>query len=282
MFSGTAQDGGGGVVAAVEVSVDGGRTWHPATGRGSWTFPWVPTVLGPLTIEARAVDDSGNLGPASSVTGPTIVARQCPCSLWAPSVAPQRPDAGSTSAAEVGVKITSDMSGTITGIRFYKSALNTGTHVAHLWTATGTLLASATFTNESSSGWQEVDFAPVTVTAGTVYVASYHTDTGHFAGDWDYFDNWQSYTKGLDIPPLHALWSRDPAGPNGVMIPGASAFPNGPGPSAAGASDENFWVDVVFQPSTGSPPVQRPISGQPSGTTEQRDVLPPFAVVPEP
>ena len=40
----------------------------------------------------------------------------------------------------------------------------------------GTLLASATFTNESASGWQQVNFSnPVPITAGTTYVASYHT-----------------------------------------------------------------------------------------------------------
>src|SRR4051812_44324773 len=36
--AGTASDTGGGVVAGVEVSTDGGATWHPATGRASWTY----------------------------------------------------------------------------------------------------------------------------------------------------------------------------------------------------------------------------------------------------
>ena len=32
------------------------------------------------------------------------------------------------------------------------------------------------------SGWQELDFsAPVAVTAGTTYVASYFTSAGHYA-----------------------------------------------------------------------------------------------------
>ena len=43
----------------------------------------------------------------------------------------------------------SDVTGTVTGIRFYKAAANTGTHIGSLWTAGGTLLASATFTSES-------------------------------------------------------------------------------------------------------------------------------------
>jgi hypothetical protein len=56
----------GGVVAAVEVSVDGGATWHPADGAGSaWTYTWTPSVLGSVDIRARAVDDSVNLGSAT-------------------------------------------------------------------------------------------------------------------------------------------------------------------------------------------------------------------------
>src|SRR3712207_7665710 len=47
-------------VGAVEVSTDGGTTWHRATGRTSWTYSWTPTVLGATTIQVRAVDDSAN------------------------------------------------------------------------------------------------------------------------------------------------------------------------------------------------------------------------------
>jgi hypothetical protein len=60
-ISGTAADTGGGVVAGVEVSVDGGTSWHPATGTTSWTYTWKPQRPGSATIRSRAVDDSGNL-----------------------------------------------------------------------------------------------------------------------------------------------------------------------------------------------------------------------------
>ena len=74
------------------------------------------------------------------------------------------------------------MDGRITGIRFYKGTTNTGTHVGHLWTRTGTMLAEATFTGETARGWQQVSFAsPVDVTAGTTYVASYHAPNGNYA-----------------------------------------------------------------------------------------------------
>ena len=65
-----------------------------------------------------------------------------------------------------GVRFRAEVDGLITGVRFYKSTTNTGTHVGHLWTRTGQLLATATFTNETASGWQQVSFAtPVAVTA---------------------------------------------------------------------------------------------------------------------
>ncbi len=67
-ISGTASDGGG-VVGGVEVSVDGGTTWHPAVGRSSWTYAWTPPSSGTFTIRTRAVDDSGNLeAPGAGIT----------------------------------------------------------------------------------------------------------------------------------------------------------------------------------------------------------------------
>lgn len=57
-----------------------------------------------------------------------------------------------------------------------------------LWTATGTLLANATFTNETASGWQQVEFAqPVPVQAHTVYIASYYAPVDRYAADAGYF-----------------------------------------------------------------------------------------------
>ena len=61
-IAGTASDAGGGVVAAVEVSLDGGMTWRPARGRTNWSYAWDPDATGgEVSILSRAVDDSGNL-----------------------------------------------------------------------------------------------------------------------------------------------------------------------------------------------------------------------------
>lgn len=75
--SGTAADGGGGVVGGVEVSVDGGLTWHPATGRASWSYAWTPSTTGAASIRSRAVDDSGNLGAASAAVSGTVEPGAC-------------------------------------------------------------------------------------------------------------------------------------------------------------------------------------------------------------
>ena len=68
IISGTAQDTDG-QVAGVEVSVDNGLSWHPASGCEDWNCEWLPAESGVVTILSRAVDDSGNLErPEQGVT----------------------------------------------------------------------------------------------------------------------------------------------------------------------------------------------------------------------
>jgi hypothetical protein len=150
-------------------------------------------------------------------------------SLWPASVTPAIVDSGDVDGVELGMKFTSDSNGTITGLRFYKSAANTGTHTASLWTASGQLLATATFTSETASGWQQVNFAtPVAITAGTTYVASYHTTAGHYSVNQSYFGS--TYTSG----PLHV------AANGGVYLYGTGGLPT------STYQGSNYWVDVLF------------------------------------
>jgi hypothetical protein len=65
-LTGSAADRGGGVVAGVEVSTDGGNTWHSAelslaTANATWSYTWTPEASGSYTILARSVDDLANL-----------------------------------------------------------------------------------------------------------------------------------------------------------------------------------------------------------------------------
>ncbi|MBT1071818.1 DUF4082 domain-containing protein [Pelotalea chapellei] len=153
-------------------------------------------------------------------------------SMWPNTTVPSTLDAGADSSAELGVKFKSDVSGYITGIRFYKASTNTGTHTGTLWSSTGQKLATATFTNETASGWQQVNFStPVAISANTTYVASYHANTGHYSFNTSYFAG-----KTFDAPPLHALAD------GGVYSYGSSTvFPTSVYQSG------NYWVDVVFK-----------------------------------
>src|SRR3954464_8543172 len=105
--------------------------------------------------------------------GDRVAASGCPCSIWTPPAAPANAAVSDGQPIEVGVKFRSDIGGFVTALRFYKGAANTGTHVGHLWSASGALLAEATFTNESGSAWQEVALTPpVAIAANSTYVAS--------------------------------------------------------------------------------------------------------------
>jgi uncharacterized protein DUF4082/Big-like domain-containing protein len=59
-ITGTASDADDGIVTSVEVSVDGGRFYNPASGTSDWNYRWVPFSLGPTTIKSRARDNSEN------------------------------------------------------------------------------------------------------------------------------------------------------------------------------------------------------------------------------
>jgi YVTN family beta-propeller protein len=242
-ISGTASDVGG-QVAGVEVSTDNGATWHPATGRASWSYSWTAGTPGAVTLRARAIDDSGNIETPGVSRSITVGAATCPCSAWDSSATPANLADPDGLPVELGVKFRTDIAGSITGIRFYKSTTNTGTHIGNLWSASGQLLATGTFSGESASGWQQMTFtSPVSIAANTVYVASYFAPNGHFSYDSGYFNN-----SGVDRGQLHLL-QNGVSGGNGVFLYGAaSAFPTN------SFNGSNYWVDVVFSTSGGTPP----------------------------
>jgi Domain of unknown function (DUF4082)/Bacterial Ig domain/Fibronectin type III domain/Lysyl oxidase len=163
---------------------------------------------------------------------------------------PATVDSGDGNSVEIGVKFTSEVGGDVTGIRFYKATTNTGTHIGSLWSTSGTLLASATFTSETASGWQQVSFAtPVAIAANTTYIAGYFAPKGHYSDTSSGFA-----TAGVSNPPLTALANSTSA--DGVYTYGkTSSFPT----STYKAT--NYWVDVDFEPGTATVP------GQPTGVT---------------
>ncbi|HYI93630.1 MAG TPA: DUF4082 domain-containing protein [Bryobacteraceae bacterium] len=171
--------------------------------------------------------------------------------LWTASQVPATKQVtNDTVSVTLGLKFYSDVAGRVTGVRFYKGSRNTGTHVGTLWTASGTKLASATFSGETSSGWQQVNFSSsVNIAANTTYVISYLAPLGSYACDQNYA--WST----VNPTPLHVAGSSP-----GVFAYGATTkVPNGTW------NQSNYWVDVVFSPNTSTPPATYTISGGISG-----------------
>ena len=255
-ISGTAFDAGGGVVAGVEISTDGGVTWrqaeiNAADGSITWNYTWIPNIEGTTTIKTRAFDDNGNKENARTGIKVVVLPAICPCTIFPASSVPAKPlNNDALGGIELGVKFRSTQNGFITGVRYYKGAGTTGTRIGSLWSSAGTRLATATFTGETASGWQQVLFnTPVPITAGITYVASYHSSSGDYAVTNPFF------TQPVINSSLRALANGE-NGPNGLSLYTATpAFPTN------GFQTSNYWVDVVF---TGMVPV---VTTQPSART---------------
>ncbi|MGE0025278.1 MAG: N,N-dimethylformamidase beta subunit family domain-containing protein, partial [Hyphomicrobium sp.] len=195
-ITGTATDNDGnaltadGIVAIVEVSVDGGATWHVAQGTTNWSFNWRPTVEGTYTILARAIDDSLNVfnaTPAQKLVTVTPPTAPSVFSLFDfdPANATQYDEGAEI---ELGMRFTADQSGQITQLKYLRGAADandTDVRQGHLWGPNGTLLATVTFTSAAGqSGWQVATLsAPVSILAGLEYVVSYRTQNNYMATD---------------------------------------------------------------------------------------------------
>jgi hypothetical protein len=193
------------------------------------------SIINTATVSGGGETNTAN-NSASDPTTTVAPVSGSPVSIWSAGATPGTPWR-SDGAVTLGVKFRADVNGTISGIRFYKGAGNNGTHIGLLYNSSGTVLAQATFTGETASGWQQVNFAsPVAITAGATYIAAYFSTTG-YAYDGNFFSN-----NGVDNIPLHALRS-GVDGLNGVYAYGGS-----PQCPANSSGDVNYWADVVFSP----------------------------------
>ncbi|WP_165956866.1 DUF4082 domain-containing protein [Kribbella antibiotica] len=135
---------------------------------------------------------------------------------------------------ELGVRFRVDRPGLVKGVKFYKAPGDGDVHTGSLWSPAGDKLATATFPEGSKAGWQEVLFAqPVHIDAGGNYTVSYHSPTGTFGYNHNFF-NGHSQDNGV----LHA-----PAG-NGFFSYGPTSYPT------ESYLNTNYWADVIFQPDT--------------------------------
>jgi len=236
--------------ATLQFTVTTGSTNEAVPGTASYdsvsktaTFtPSAATLTAGQIYNARVTvsDTNGNAMAAPQTwkftTDPdaTLISR-----LFGPTDVPATAAVKDSGAISLGVKFTPSADGVVIGVRFWKGTGNGGTHTGSIFSSTGSRLATATFQSESSSGWQSVYFStPLTVTAGTMYVASYFAPRGNYASTSGFFNS--KWTNG----PLSAQ-----AGSNGVYTYGSDTFPTN------SWSNTNYWVDPLM---VATPPPPQP------------------------
>lgn len=227
----------------VQRSTNNGSTWTSVitTAAGTTTYQDTGLTAG-TTYEYRVQANGGNgsgFSNTASATTSAATTSGTTDTIWSNSYTPSENEYASGSY-DVGVKFTSAVAGTVTGARFYKQTWMGGyTHVGYLWSSSGSMLAKATFTGESSYGWQQVNFSsPVSIAANTTYIVSFSTGGGYFGITSGYFNS-----GGVTNGPLQALGNSVPGG-DGVYGSGNGAFPS------LNGSGMNFWADVTFSPSS--------------------------------
>jgi Domain of unknown function (DUF4082)/Secretion system C-terminal sorting domain len=213
-------------------------------GNGIFKTDVTGLIQGTYVFQVLAMGPGGKDSARTTVT--VIPASQSFISIFTTQtpVAATDNDHQPTVGHEVGVKFSSSTAGYITGVRFYKTSGNTGTHIGELYSSAGTRLAQATFVNETATGWQTVTFsAPVAITAGTTYTAAYFSSLGYYTEDNNYFLNHSVINSPLTAPAdgTNGASGTDPGNGQGTYkYTAAPAFPNQLYKAA------NYWVDAIF------------------------------------
>jgi 5-hydroxyisourate hydrolase-like protein (transthyretin family) len=191
---------------------------------GSFTYTPNPNFSGSDSFSYTLTDSTPDTSNEATVTI-TVVPNQSVMTAQTPVQA----DVTDGSSYELGMKFQSSTDGYIKAIRFYKAASETGVHTGNIWSATGTLLASVTFTGETASGWQEQALdAPLHILANTVYLVSVNANQYYALTN-----------SGLETSISNGDLSSVADGNNGVFgTPGT--FPT------SSYQNTNYFRDVVF------------------------------------
>ena len=174
---------------------------------------------------------------------------------------------------ELGVRFRTSQELTITGVRVYRVDL--GTVTGSLWDDQGVRLATGTFESRGRRGWQDLEFdAPVVVSAGRTYVASYYSPATRYAFEYGFFD--RQITRG----PVTALRSSDDT-PNGVHCYDVASCVS----PTRGFRSSNYWVTPLWRDPTTAGPMPTPTptaTATPTATPEQPAPPRVTAAVPRP
>lgn len=209
----------------------------------SWASAWrqtKPILRGArLFILLAAVT---TLGLSAFFMRGAVASPPCPCTVFTPSQPASAPALyNEPGGIELGFKMRFDHDGYISSIRFYKTPGMGGVHSASLWNYTGTVrMANATFVNESASGWQDVQFAPVAVTANATYTVSVFMADGNYTATGNYFTS-QINDSPFIIQKNGEAWDGTGYSGQGVFNSSStSAYPRN------SFNATNYWIDATY------------------------------------
>jgi hypothetical protein len=190
------------------------------------------------------------LGASLFAVHGALASPPCPCTIFSANQPSSNPGLFNESGGiELGIKMRFDHDGYISGVRFYKTPGMGGVHSASLWNFNGTVrMANATFVNESASGWQEVQFAPVAVVANATYTASVFMADGNYTATGNYFTS-QINDSPFIIQKHGEAWDgTGNPGQGSYAASSSSSYPNG------SFNATNYWIDATYVSSPDATP----------------------------
>lgn len=190
--------------------------------RYAFAAEWVAALAAGISLVLAFVVVSAS--PASSAT----------ISILNHSVQPATPVDPDRNSVELGIKFSSSGAGSISALQFYRSSAQTRSYTGSLWSASGTRLATASFPASSVVGWQTAKLTKVVrVAKGQTLVASYYAIGGAYPVTNQAFTS--SYrANGFTVPVNGGVY----------RYGSVSGFPT------QSWEGSNYFVDVVFTPST--------------------------------
>jgi Domain of unknown function (DUF4347)/Domain of unknown function (DUF4082) len=234
------------------------NAWSNITGSSNQTLTLDSSLIGKqVRVNASYTDILGGSENITSTASNAIAALlESIFTTQTPTQTNVTDGAGSAGDYELGMEFRSAKAGQIQAIRYYKAASETGSHVGKIWSSTGTLLASVTFSNETASGWQQQALAtPLTIQANTTYIVSVNTN-GYYAVTYN----------GLATTITNGDLSAVADGSNGIYNATPGNFPT------QSYQNSNYFRDIVFAPGV-SNPNNNPGTVTISGTATQNQTL---------
>ncbi len=215
------------------------NAWSNIAGATGATLTLDNTLLGQQVRVNAAYTDAlgGNENIFSAASNPISAIVQTLFTAQTPNLVGLTDGIGSDGDYELGMKFRSTTDGQIQGIRYYKSPGETGVHIGRIWSATGQLLSSVTFANETASAWQEQSLAtPLNIGANTTYIVSVNVNTHYVAT-----------TNGLAGSVSKENLQAVPDGSNGVFNVTPGTFPG------QSYQNSNYFRDIVFTTAAPNP-----------------------------